>query len=67
MQETHYGKPTHNDAVTSVKVRDGCTFKAYKHIEKGDLLETITKDESFLKKNNDEISTFSCTCMSKLI
>ena len=61
---TNYGTPTKNDAVTSIRVRDGCTFKAYRHTNKEDLLETLTSDVSLLK-DNDEISSFSCSCFGK--
>ena len=63
--ETDYGTPSHNDAVTSIKVRDGCTFKAFKHIDKAELLETLTNDEAHLEHNNDEVSSFSCSCIRK--
>ena len=63
--ETDYGTPSHNNAVTSIKVRDGCTFKAYKHVDKVELLETLTSDESHLEDNNDEVSSFSCSCICK--
>ena len=63
--ETDYGTPSHNDAVTSIKVRNGCTFNAYKHIDKGELLETLASDEAHLEHNNDEVSSFSCSCIRK--
>ena len=61
VSETNYGTPSHNDAVTSIRVKDGCTLIAYKHINKGTLLEKFTSDVSLLK-DNDEISSFSCNC-----
>ena len=66
VHDTSYGTPSHNDAVTSIKVqsRDKCTFKAYKHINKGDLLETLTSDNSLLN-DNDDLSSFSCSCTRK--
>ena len=63
--ETDYGTPSHDDAVSSIKVRDGCTFKAYKHHNKGELLETLTNDKAGLEHNNNEVSSFSCSCIRK--
>ena len=66
VHDTSYGTPSHNDAVTSIRVqqRDTCTFKGYKHIDKGDLLETLTTDVSLLNAN-DDLSSFSCSCTCK--
>ena len=68
VHEDGYGEPSHDDAVSSIRVqsRDKCTFKAYKDTgyKRKDLLETLTSDVSLLK-DNDQISSFSCSCTRK--
>ena len=64
VSQTNYSEPLHNDAVSSIKVRDGCTFKAYNNINKEELLDIQTSDVS-LVKDNDAISSFSCSCEGK--
>ena len=62
VSQTNYGTPSHNDAITSIRVRDGCNFKGYRHTKKEDLIEDLS-DDVHLLANNDEISSFSCSCL----
>ena len=53
-----------NNGASSVKVRNGCQFVAYKDHNGQNLLFNITEDmpnEDFGDKN-DEISSYSCHC-----
>ena len=64
VRETENGNIQHkNDKVSSVKVKDGCTLKAYRHTHQQDLLFTATSDMSYVgHDNNDHMSSFSCSC-----
>ena len=62
--QTNHSEPDLDNEVSSIQVKYGCTLKAYKHINKTELLETITNDISLLK-HNDQMSSFSCSCKGK--
>ena len=51
-----------NDELSAVKVKDGCTLKLYRHYGKKELVYIATKHNSFLKNDNDMISSLSCHC-----
>ena len=55
-----------NDAVSSIKVRAGCTFKGYHHGGLKDLMFTATSDKPSLgQENDDKMTSFSCECSGK--
>ena len=64
--QTNHSEPDLDNEVSSIQVKNGCTLKAYQHINKTELLETITNDISLLK-HNDQMSSFSCSCVGKFI
>ena len=64
---TNYGTPTKDDDISSIKVRDGCTLKAYDLANKEELLGTFTSDiPKGYQIGNDKLSSFSCSCIGKL-
>ena len=64
VSQTNYSEPSYDNAVSSIKVRDGCTLKAYKQKNKEELLDIQTSDVSHVK-DNDAISSYSCSCEGK--
>ena len=55
-----------NDRVSSVKVRQGCTFNAYRHINFRDMMFTVTEDVSKLhNEDNDHMTSYRCYCGGK--
>lgn len=52
-----------NDFVSSVRVRPGCTFEAYRHFGFDDLMFTATEDiPSVHHTKNDHLSSYRCKC-----
>ena len=51
-----------NNAVSSIKVRNGCQLTAYQETNGENPLFTINKDLSFDLSTNDKLSSYSCTC-----
>ena len=55
-----------NNAVSAIKVRNGCTFSAYGDYNGQGPLFSITEDKDILRTNlrnkNDKLSSFSCSC-----
>ena len=54
-----------NNHASSAKVRPGCTLKLFKDYNNVGLLDSLTKDISFLsadKPYNNQVSSLSCTC-----
>ena len=53
-----------DNAVSSVKVRNGCQFVAYEHYNGQNLLVTLTEDSDteFVTNHNDKTSSYSCNC-----
>ena len=66
VSQTNYGvlSNSHRDAVTSIRVRDGCNFKGYKYSDKSTLIEDLSDDVHHLA-NNDELRSYSCSCFGK--
>ena len=50
-----------NDKTSSVRVRPGCILSLFKHINKVELLYSLTTDVSLLG-HNDQVSSLSCAC-----
>ena len=53
-----------NNAVSSIKVRNGCQLTAYQETNGENPLFTINKDLSFEEdgSKNDKLSSYSCIC-----
>ena len=54
-----------NNHASSTRVRPGCTLKLFEDYNNVGLLDTLTKDVSFLsadKPYNDQVSSLSCSC-----
>ena len=51
-----------NDAASSLKVRDGCTFKGYRYGNAGEIMFTTNDDEKYLDNFDNAISSYSCHC-----
>ena len=51
-----------NNAVSSIKVRNGCQLTAYQETNGENPLFTINEDLSFDLSTNDKLSSYSCTC-----
>ena len=56
----------HNNRVSSVKVKPGCTLKLYKGHSNTGLLGTWTSDDTFLDGSNDQASSLSCDCQGMI-
>ena len=57
-----------NDHVSSVKVRQGCTLNAYRHINFKDMMFTVTEDVTRLHhEDNDHMTSYRCYCGGKYI
>ena len=52
----------YNNDASSLKVRNGCTFKAYKKINQDELMFNATDDMEDLGSSNQQISSYSCEC-----
>ena len=50
-----------NDEVSSVKVKTGCKFTAYKDYY-GNASFTINEDMDWFREANDQLSSYSCIC-----
>ena len=52
------------EAVSSVKVRNGCQFVAYQDYDGQNVLFTIMEDMPFedFGNKNDKLSSYSCNC-----
>ena len=57
----------YNNEATSIKVRNGCTFKGYRYANKGDLMFTTVDDMEYLKDFDQAVSSYSCECASSKI
>ena len=71
---TRYLKPDsenildiYNNEATSIKVRNGCTFKGYRYANKGDLMFTTVDDMEYLEDFDQAVSSYSCECASSKI
>ena len=51
-----------DNVASSLKVRDGCTFKGYRYVNAGELMFTINDDEQYLENYDNAISSYSCHC-----
>ena len=52
-----------NDQVSSVVVRSGCVFKAYRHYYGNSIMATITGNKAYVgRTSNDHLSSYSCKC-----
>ena len=57
----------YNTDTSSIKVRNGCTFKGYRYANKGELMFTSVDDMEYLEEFDREVSSYSCECsLSKL-
>ena len=55
-----------NDQVSSVRVRPGCTFKAYRNFNFDHEMFTSTEDNPSLHdSHNDHMSAYRCSCAGK--
>ena len=50
-----------NDS-SSLKIRNGCTFKGYRYANNKELMFTATDDLEHLGDFDEEISSYSCEC-----
>merc|ERR1711970_837836 len=56
-----------NDIVSSAKVHKGCTLKLFKDLGKKELLYTLEKDANISGRDNDKVSSLSCTCVKAIL
>ena len=57
----------YNNEATSIKVRNGCTFKGYRYANKGDLMFTTVDDIEDFEDFDQAVSSYSCECASSKI
>ena len=57
----------YNNEATSIKLRNGCTFKGYRYANKGDLMFTTVDDMEDFEDFDQAVSSYSCECASSKI
>ena len=53
----------YNNDSSSIKIRNGCTFKGYRYPNQGELMFSATDDVENLGNFDEEISSYSCKCI----
>ena len=62
VSETDSERNIYLNLMSSIRVRNGCTFRAYRSVDIEDLLFSATDDVKNLGNFDGQISSYSCHC-----